>query len=486
TDPADTGSATAVDNCDGMPVITFVDAVVAGTGNNSVITRTWTATDANGNASNCDQIITVVDTTAPVITCPADTTVECDASTDPADTGSATAVDNCDGMPVITFVDAVVAGTGNNSVITRTWTATDANGNASNCDQIITVVDTTAPDAMCVAPFTIELDAMGMASITAADIDNGSSDNCGTVTTSIDVSTFTCADVGTPVTVTLTVIDENMNSSTCTTVVTVEDNIPVTILSGPADIFTGTGVNNGDCMTVVDYGPITIDDFVLDDNCDDASVLTIALTGGLGSGASFPVGVTTEEYTITDGNGNQTSYTFTVTIVDTTDPVIDCPDDLIVSDGGTGAYTIEDYTGLAFDNCTSDTDLIVTQDPVAGTVVPALSTTMVTLTATDEAGNTTTCTFEILVDETLSVEENALEVRDVKLFPNPTSGIIKLETTNVIIEKVEVYDIRGRLVQSFELNIENPTIDLTDLQVATYIVRIQTERGTLTKRIIKN
>ncbi|MEQ3674735.1 MAG: hypothetical protein ABNH19_06110, partial [Dokdonia sp.] len=155
TDPVDTGSATATDDTDPSPVITFVDAVVAGTGNNSVITRTWTATDANGNASNCDQIITVVDTTAPVITCPADTTVECDASTDPADTGSATAVDNCDGMPVITFVDAVVAGTGNNSVITRTWTATDANGNASNCDQIITVVDTTAPVITCPADTTV-------------------------------------------------------------------------------------------------------------------------------------------------------------------------------------------------------------------------------------------------------------------------------------------------------------------------------------------
>ncbi|MFT5751420.1 MAG: hypothetical protein ACI86L_000921, partial [Dokdonia sp.] len=110
--PANTGTATATDDTDPAPAITFLDVVTPGVGNNSVITRTWTATDAATNASMCDQIITVTDTTAPVITCPADLTVECDASTAPADTGSATATDNCDMAPVITFVDVVVAGVG--------------------------------------------------------------------------------------------------------------------------------------------------------------------------------------------------------------------------------------------------------------------------------------------------------------------------------------------------------------------------------------
>ena len=89
-------------------------------------------------------MITVTDTMAPVLAVPGDVTVECDASTDPAETGSATATDNCDAAPVVTSSDSVVAGTcPAESVIIRTWTATDACGNRVQQDQVITVVDTT-------------------------------------------------------------------------------------------------------------------------------------------------------------------------------------------------------------------------------------------------------------------------------------------------------------------------------------------------------
>src|SRR5690606_28506070 len=107
---------------------------------------------------------------------------------------------------------------------TVTLTVTDNNGNTSTCTTIVTVVDNVAPVANCAAPFTIQLDANGDASITVADIENGSSDACGIASTSIDITAFTCADVG-PNTVTLTVTDVNGNISTCTTIVTVEDNV---------------------------------------------------------------------------------------------------------------------------------------------------------------------------------------------------------------------------------------------------------------------
>jgi len=142
TSPAATGEATATDECDDAPVITYSD-LTSGTCP-KVIERTWTATDAAGNEGSCVQVITVEDTTPPVITCPADVTLECPADTSPAATGEATGSDAC-GSVIITHSDVSVPGCGNTEVISRTWTATDDCGNSTSCVQTITVVDTTAP-----------------------------------------------------------------------------------------------------------------------------------------------------------------------------------------------------------------------------------------------------------------------------------------------------------------------------------------------------
>src|SRR6185295_474192 len=198
--PANTGSATATDNCDATPTITFSDASTQ-TSNGScndqnyTITRTWKATDNCGNFSACPQLITVHDTTAPVITCPADKTIECSDSSAPANTGSATATDNCDTTPTITFSDVstqTADGSCNdqNYTITRTWKATDNCGNFSTCPQLITVHDTTAPVITCPADQTIECsDASAPANTGSAT----ATDNCDTTPTITfsDVSTQT-------------------------------------------------------------------------------------------------------------------------------------------------------------------------------------------------------------------------------------------------------------------------------------------------------
>ena len=90
TAPSATGTAVASDNCDDDVTVSYADATVAGTGNNSVITRVWTATDDISNSATYTQTITVVDTTAPTFTTsPADVTVQCSASTAPSATGTA-------------------------------------------------------------------------------------------------------------------------------------------------------------------------------------------------------------------------------------------------------------------------------------------------------------------------------------------------------------------------------------------------------------
>ena len=64
-------------------------------------------------------------------------TIECGQSTEPSNTGEATATDNCDPNPVITYSDEV-SGETCPITITRTWTATDACENYSQETQTIT------------------------------------------------------------------------------------------------------------------------------------------------------------------------------------------------------------------------------------------------------------------------------------------------------------------------------------------------------------
>ncbi len=105
-----------------------------------------TVTDNHGISDSDSAIVTIQDTTSPVITCPADTTIQCDASSDPANTGFATATDSCTPTPTVAYVDVTTPGScPQASTMLRTWTATDGCGNSSSCVQSIQVADTTAP-----------------------------------------------------------------------------------------------------------------------------------------------------------------------------------------------------------------------------------------------------------------------------------------------------------------------------------------------------
>ena len=70
-------NAIAVDNCGTVVVVEVVETTPGACAGDYVITRTWTATDDCGNSSEATQTITIVDTTAPVLTIPADYSAEC-------------------------------------------------------------------------------------------------------------------------------------------------------------------------------------------------------------------------------------------------------------------------------------------------------------------------------------------------------------------------------------------------------------------------
>jgi probable HAF family extracellular repeat protein len=128
----------ATDNCTPANQIIMTQNPIAGTlrpRGQSMITVT--VTDSSGNYSSTAVPLSIVDSIPPVISCPADKVLACSDSTDPSNTGTATAIDNCD-QPVITFSDSSVDNCPNDlSHITRTWMATDSSGNVSSCLQNI-------------------------------------------------------------------------------------------------------------------------------------------------------------------------------------------------------------------------------------------------------------------------------------------------------------------------------------------------------------
>ncbi|MBK7341030.1 MAG: HYR domain-containing protein [Saprospiraceae bacterium] len=91
--------------------------------------------------NSCWGHIRIEDKLAPVLTCPGDLTLDCTASTLPANTGTPTVEENCGGY-TLTYQDNVTQGScalGYDKIIERRWTAIDGSGNKSSCVQTITV-----------------------------------------------------------------------------------------------------------------------------------------------------------------------------------------------------------------------------------------------------------------------------------------------------------------------------------------------------------
>jgi hypothetical protein len=118
------------------------------------------------------------------------------------------------------------------------------------------------------------------------------------------------------------------------------------------------------------------------------------------AGSPLSLGATIVTFTATDSSGNFATCIATVTVADTTPPVIsDCGLPQTGSAGPSCSALVPDFTAavLANDNCTPS--LTVTQAPVAGTSV-GLGVTNVTLTVADAAGNSVQCSNTFTVNDT--------------------------------------------------------------------------------------
>ena len=101
----------------------------------------------------------------------------------------------------------------------------DAAGNISSSPATVKIADTTLPNAVA-QNLQVQLDSFGNATITAAQINNGSTDNCSVSTMSLSQYTFTISDIGIK-TITLTITDSSGNISTASSQVTVDGSLGI-------------------------------------------------------------------------------------------------------------------------------------------------------------------------------------------------------------------------------------------------------------------
>ena len=85
----------------------------------------------------------------------------------------------------------------------------------------------------------------------------------------------------------------------------------------------------------------------------------------------------------------------------------------------------------------------------------------------------------IVEDETVGV--NDLNANEVSVYPNPTTGILNIESTQKI-HKIEIYNLAGKLLRQEQ---STGKLNLSDLNQGVYLIRISPEKGaSLTKKII--
>ena len=73
----------------------------------------------------------------------------------------------------------------------------------------------------------------------------------------------------------------------------------------------------------------------------------------------------------------------------------------------------------------------------------------------------------------------------VTVYPNPTNGMVQIQNTEFLMQKVEVYDTYGKLLNVMSVNDHTATLDLNGYASGTYFVKVATDRGVVTKRVVK-
>ena len=225
---------------------------------------------------------------------------------------------------------------------------------------------------------------------------------------------------------------------------------------------------------------------VATDNCYRASELEIIQTPAPYTSISDTANEIT--LTVTDPEENKSDTSFWVDVTDQTKPTLQCPEDQQLSlQQGQTAYTV---SGSAFDpvsvedNCAVDsiTNDFNNRSTLAGAEFP-VDTTTVVWKVYDRAGNTSQCSFDVVVGSSTGIKPHAKN--GIKIYPNPTGDLLFYESNHNMIQKINLLDITGNMI----LEIRDPgakgTLDVAHLTSGIYFIHLSTRDGRWTRKIIK-
>ncbi|MCH1593827.1 putative Ig domain-containing protein, partial [Staphylococcus epidermidis] len=497
----DNSGQTVTNKVDGLPDgITFDEATNTISGTPSEVGSydiTVTTTDESGNATETTFTINVEDTTKPTVEDIADQTQEVNTEIEPikieaTDNGGQAVTNKVDGLPDgVTFDEATntISGTpsevGSYDIIVTT---TDENGNSETTTFTIDVEDTTKPTVEDIADQTQEINT----EIEPIKIE--ARDNSGqTVTNKVDglpdgvtFDEATNTISGTPsevgsYTVTVTTTDESSNATETTFTIDVEDTTKPTV----EDIADQTQEVN------TEITPIKIE------ATDNSGQAVTNKVDGLPDGVTFDeatntisgtpseVGSYDITVTTTDENGNSETTTFTIDVEDTTKPTVeDITDQTQEINTEMTPIKIEatDNSGQAVTNKVEGLPDGVTFDEATNTIsgTPSeVGSYDITVTTTDENGNSETTTFTIDVEDTTkpTVESVADQTQEINTKIEPIKIEARDNSGQAVTNKVD------GLPDGVTFDEATNTISGTPSEVGSYTVTVTTtdESGNATE-----
>ncbi|MDC1379624.1 FG-GAP-like repeat-containing protein [Algibacter sp.] len=342
------------------------------------------AYDTNDKPFIAEAIVTVLDNLSPTVVTK-DINVFLDENgianitTADIDDGS---FDNCDiDTMVLDKKTLTCSDLGPNTI---NLTVIDKSGNSASASAIVTVVDNLPPTVSVASPFTILLDDSGVATLSVSQIDQGSTDNCGIASLSIDKKSFDCSNIGIN-NVMLTVTDESGNIAVAYAFVTVNIAVPYVSTKNivlELDIDGKASIGLLDIIDIsnscgIAYATLDRSNF----DCTNTGENTVILT-------------------FTDSNGNTNSTTAIVTVVylDLVKPIVLAQAITVQLDPtGNARITPTRIDNGSTDNCGIEAMVL----DISSFDCSNVGANTVTLTVTDVNGNFDSKTAIVTVEDTI-------------------------------------------------------------------------------------